>query len=82
MIKRRMKVTQIGKKAFVFLVNSDRDRFDIDPLTPEQEEKTWKRAQKHAPASTKGTVSLCLSPFEVDLLKREGYKTKTKYIPF
>ena len=80
MNKRRMKVTQLSKAALLFLVNYDRERLDVDPLTEKQQEKIWQRAQKHAPAATDTTVCLVLTPNEVAVLNREGYETKTKHI--
>lgn len=82
MKQRRMKVTQISKLAFFFFVNYDRERLDVEPLTVHELEKTWKRAQKHAPSSTETSVCLALTPSEVQVLHREGYQTKTRYIPF
>lgn len=82
MKKRRMKVTQISRAALLFLVNYDRERFDVDPLTERQQDKIWQRAQKHAPAATETTVCLALTPSEIAILNREGYKTKAKYITF
>lgn len=78
--RRRMKVTQLTKAAFMFFLNYDRERLDVLPLTPEEEERMWKRVKKHAPAATDTTVCLALTPNEVAVLKREGYETKTKYI--
>lgn len=78
---RRMKVTQINKAAFMFFINYDRERLDILPLTEEEQEKMWNRAKRYAPASTDSTISLALTPAEVAVLKREGYETKTRYVP-
>lgn len=78
--QRRMRVTQLSKAAFLFFINYDRERLEVLPLTSEEEEKMWKRVKKHAPAATETTVCLALTPSEVAVLKREGYKTKTRYI--
>ena len=79
---RKMKVTEINKAAFMFFICYDRERWDIEPPSAAEKEKIWKRAQKHAPASTDSTVCLALSPSDIEVLNREGYKTKTRYVPF
>lgn len=75
----KLKYTQISKAAFCFFINYDRERLDVDPLNVEDLEKVWKRARKHAPASTEQSVCLMLSPSEVKVIRREGFKTKNRY---
>ena len=75
----KLKYTQISKSAFCFFINYDRERLDVDPLTEEDQEKVWERARKHAPASTEKSICIMLSPNEVEVIRREGFKTKNRY---
>ena len=78
-MEHKLRYTQISKEAFCFFINYDRERLDVEPLTVAEQEKIWKRAQKHSPSATEKNICLALSPSEIAVIKREGFKTKNRY---
>lgn len=77
--KHKLRYTQISKEAFLFFINYDRERLDVKPLTQAEQERVWKKAQKFAPRATDANICLMLTPSEISVIRREGYKTKTRY---
>lgn len=79
-MKHRLRFTEISKAAFCFFINYDRERLDVAPLTAREQEKIWQRAKRYAPAATDQNICLALTPSEVAVIQREGFKTKNRYI--
>ena len=80
--KKKLRVAQMSKEAFLYLQNQHRIDMGFDALPPRKEEKLWQRAVKYAPAATETSICIEWDAEEVKLLKGAGYTVKQKHISY
>lgn len=78
--KKRFRVMLISKEAFLWLYNYQRQKYDLYPLQPAEQEKLWARAVKYAPAASDNFICIDWDKKDVEHLQNAGYSIKTKYI--
>lgn len=78
--KKKLRVAQMSKQAFLYLQNRQRVDMGIDPLPPRKEEKLWQRAVRYAPDATETSICIEWDSDEVQLLRGAGYTIKQKHI--